>query len=319
MGYVGQTVMRPDRRYHQHLNAARRGSKLAVHRWLAGILETGREPSLTIFGTAPSKQEANHLEQCGMRWARKGLRLVLLNRRRAGNGVYDGAALSEATRLGLKDPAIRARSRANIQRLRDDPEIEARRLAGIRAAAARPEVRAKLVAQAKRMTDDPEIFARRVAGIRAANHRPAQSKSMKEVWARAGYRERSSLSMREAAARPDVRAKNSARAKASNARPEVKAIISRTSKERWQSQSHRQLVASKSAETNATPETKARRSSASASRWADPEYRERVLAKMAEVRSTPEWQEKMREGHRKRWADFKTASSGKVGVSHCGQ
>lgn len=279
-GYVGQTRKRPEARLRQHLALARRGSPQAVHRWIARLASSDDSPTVTTttLQVADSQDEANLLEQCWMRWARKGMGLVLLNRRRGG-GEFDGIARSEAAKMSFADPVRRGKNAEHCRRL----------------------------------VADPDLFAKRVAGIRAAHHRPKHSKSMTEVWRRPGYKDRLRQANRTAQSSPESRAKQAARFREINARPDVKAKVDAARKARWNDPGYKTRVAASISVSASAPEAKARRSAASSARWADPVYRARMLARMAEVRATKEWQEEMRAGHARRWQKHRN------GVSVCGQ
>lgn len=264
-GYVGQTRKRPEARLRQHLALARRGSPQAVHRWIARLAAQGNGPSMTILQSTDNQTDANRLEQCWMRWVRRGLGLILLNRRRGG-GEFDGATRSEAARSALRDPDVRERNAAHCRRL----------------------------------ATDPDLFAKRVAGIRAARHRPKHSKSMAEVWQRPEYRERLRVAARAAHSSPEYRAEQAERFREINARPDVKAKVDAARISRWKDPDYKSRVAAKISSGASSPEGRAKRSAASTARWADPAYKARVLARMAEVRATPEWQTKMRDGHKRR-------------------
>lgn len=195
MGYVGQTVRTVSRRVAQHLAKARRGDHLAVSRWLAGVLDQGRTPSVTVLATASTPSMANELERSWIRWTRKGLRLVLLNRTCGGQGRFDVEVHSQAVKLALAaSPETRARMGEAMARRWADPEMRARMIAKLRVVRSNPAAREEFSAAAKARWSNPDFKAR-------------MCKKNAEVASTPEARARRSAQLRETHARPEVREK----------------------------------------------------------------------------------------------------------------
>ena len=264
-GYVGQTVRSPEHRAAQHCNTARRGSPLAVHRWLAGLLEAGREPLLTVLGTAQSKDEANQLEQSWMRWARKGLRLVLLNRRRAGAGVYDGEALSESVRLALKDPTIHGRMLAN----RKDPKHRAARAEGIRLSWNKPGRRIQQAERINSLTQTP------------------------------GWKAAHAMAMAD----PILRGRRSIQMTAVNSSSARRDLVREASKARWKDPQYAAARRSELESQKERAEYKEARRSQMKAMWSDPLYAAERRREIADRAINPKYREACSSRMKARWED----------------
>jgi hypothetical protein len=203
IGYVGQTIRTPEHRLRIHLADARRGSTKAVHKWLAGLPVT---PDLLVLQICATLAEANLAEMQWMRWARKGLGLVLMNRRMGGQHGYDGAVHGEAMRRAWQ--------------------------------AASPEQRRQKSAMTSAIARgrDRKVWE---AAIHTEESRRKRSEKMKARWADPAYKARVGAAIARAYAAPGMHEQTVARARAVNARPEVKAKIDAHRIALWQDPENR--------------------------------------------------------------------------------
>lgn len=213
-GYVGQTKRSAALRFRQHLSQARAGHHAAVYGWLRTVIAAGHLPECTTLASCNTLAEANRLER---EWIQRKHfdGIALANRTDGGQGPYGptfGARIAEA----CARPQTRARKAEAGRQVAgatwSDPEIHARRTAGIRAAWADPDKRAARMAKLAEVRNDPERRA-----TWDANHKAGVNT--------ASVRERRSAISSSYANRPEVRARVAAQAKERWADHQYRAMV----------------------------------------------------------------------------------------------
>ncbi len=214
IGYVGQTRKHPAHRLRSHMAQVKftkgRRTSRAKARWFSALRDKGVLPRLTVLERCGTATEANGAEKRWIRWARKGLRLRLVNSTVGGQGVYPfdfGARISQ----GWKKPEAKARkaaaSRMQMQRQWANPEFKEAMRAKLRAAWQRPE----RIEKNKAAWRDPAKRETRVAKQKQTTSTPAyraKQRARSAAWARSPEsRERAAVASRARWANPEYRAR----------------------------------------------------------------------------------------------------------------
>lgn len=144
--YVGKSET-PERRLKAHVRDASRG-RHATARWITQLLALGTTPIMRVIGEVP----------CGEDWGEAEKRAIAEH-------IAAGCDLTNSTSGGQGLRLLRPEDRAACSRSMSAawarPGARERRCASLKAASARPET----VARRIKAANDPEIKARRLAGL----------------------------------------------------------------------------------------------------------------------------------------------------------
>lgn len=280
-GYVGQTTHPIARRYSQHLNGARRGADLPVHRWIRSLARAGVVPGVRVVRTCESQAEVNDAERELIAVCRTLYQMKLYNVTEGGEGTR-GAEFGRAVSRSRARPEVKAKHSEAQRRLWANPAHRAKRLASV-AASHDAEYRA---AAGKRSKDrwqatSPADRAERLAKAHTDESRRIRSDKMKAKWADPEYKARVSAAISAAHSTPDRRAAQSERAKKVNADPIARSRIAAGRAAAWADPVKRARRIASMRASSMAPARRAKRSAATTAMWSDPANRARISASIA--------------------------------------
>lgn len=212
-GYIGVTVKDPGERLKEHVRASKRESSYAIHRAIRKYGSDNCVLRTLLIGDIEfcKKMEIEAIREY------ETLLPNGYNSTSGGDGFYGLSQevidrRSESIRDVYKDPEKLAERRAFLDALRNDEEIESRRIESTRAY----------------HRENRQELADRLAALKM----------------RPGFEENRKSKLAIALSDEDYRRKNGERARIENNKPHVKKKISESSKARWQDPGHREKVKS---------------------------------------------------------------------------
>ena len=251
--YVGMTTREFDCRWNEHCKAAERGERSVFYN---ALRKYGPEAfSVEILFESDDREALADAEVAAI--LELGTLTRGYNMTRGGDGV-----------LGIS-PEVEARRVAAIRAAAHSPERLAKVSATMKRKALDPAFRASMAAMVRASWRDPDVRARRVAALRRTlaepSYRAERAREMRRRWQEAATRAPLEAGLR-AMQTPEARAAQVASLRRRHQEPEMRKAWSLKSKKAWEN-----------------PDYRAKRSAGTKALWENPDYRARKIATQVET------------------------------------